>query len=181
MMRNIFLGMSVWGFLFLIGSGVLGWLSAHSDASYREWHLDWGLLTAGYHILLHSIIFVHMLGTGLGVKRAVAEHRLPEEPIFGKLRVYKMKVFPPAFACMVITIMTAVAGGAVLTEALSSPVHRYLGIGLLVANLVTVPIELRIIDKKARLMDEVEALIQAGRDTAVSRPSSAPKTGGVEA
>lgn len=179
-MRRIFMGMAVWALILLIVSVAMGSLVPPEAGKPLRWHMVVGLFTAFYVILLHSIVFVHLLGTGLGVKRALFEHRLPQDDIIRRLWTCKMAAYPPAFAVMVLTIMTAVGGGAVQAKALDSVWHALLAMSLIVANVLVFPIELKQIDANAEVMAEVEAQIAASAqpatatETAATTPSSPP-------
>jgi hypothetical protein len=160
-MKRIYAGMAMWAMIFLIGTMVLG-LMIHKPGSVRMgWHIQVALGTAVGIILIHSVIFVHLLGTGLGVKRAVFEHKIPDEPIVQALWKMKMTAYPPAFFCMAVTIMVAVGGGAVQTGGLDPIIHRYMSIALLVVNLITIPIEIKVINQNTDLIRQVENIIEA--------------------
>ena len=51
-------------------------------------------------MLLHCTIFIHLLGTGLGVKKVLFEQGLPEQERVALLREFKMSAYPVAFFCM---------------------------------------------------------------------------------
>lgn len=157
-MKNIFAGLGLWGVVFIIGSIIFG-LSVPNHGEQTGLHIQTGLFTACFVVMLHCLVFIHLLGTGLGVKRAVFEHRLPEEKYVQALWKLKMRAFPPAFLCMVLMIMTAVMGGAAQTGNVSPMVHRVAAFVVLLANFITIPIEIRVISENHELMYEVEHLI----------------------
>lgn len=159
-MKNIFAGLSLWAGVFLLTTIVLGYQA--SSGTSLSWHIKAGLFTAVFFVLLHCLVFVHLLGTGLGVKRAAFEHKLEEGPIVRRLWALKMRAFPPAFFCMALVIMLAVAGGAVQSQVLPVSVHRWLAYIVLGLNLVTIPIEVKVMGDNLALMEEVESRIAAG-------------------
>lgn len=157
-MNRIFAGLSMWAMLFLLATIVLGFMVKGGEETW--WHIQIALGTAVGITLLHSIVFVHLLGTGLGVKRATFEHKIPDEPIVQALWKLKMRAYPPAFFCMALTIMVSVGGGAVQQAKLDPVVHQVMAFALLVANLITIPIEFKVINENTVLMREVEAQIE---------------------
>src|ERR1700691_1921001 len=118
-MKRIYLALGVYSIVFFLVVAALGlWLHQGGGARFKDWHVVAGLFTAIFICFVHSLIFIHLLGTGLGIKRAIDEHKLGEGPKQDLYR-FKMRAFPPAFASMLATIATAVLGGAALTG--SSP------------------------------------------------------------
>ena len=120
-----------------------------------------------FFVLLHSIVFVHLLGTGLGVKRVLFEHKLPAEAVVRRLWRCKMIAYPPAFSCMVLTIMTAVFGGYLEREGAGS-LHFILAVVLLLANIATIWVEIRMIDENTGIIRDVESSLAALQSTAGS-------------
>src|SRR5579871_5687845 len=114
-MKRIYLALCVYGTAFFLGAAYLGW-RFHSGApgDARDWHIRAGLFAAMFLVFVHSLVFIHLLGTGLGAKRAIEEHGLPEDAKADLYR-FKMRAFPPAMASMLAVIATAVLGGAALT------------------------------------------------------------------
>ncbi|MEZ0227577.1 MAG: hypothetical protein ACAI25_03075 [Planctomycetota bacterium] len=137
-MKRIYLALAVYSTIFFVGAALLG-LKLHEtqDPSWKWWHLRVGLFVAIFVCFVHSLVFIHLLGTGLGIKRAIEEHKLREE---AKADIYrfKMRSFPPAFASMVCTIVTAVLGGSALTGG-SPTAHLVLSVVALAVNLATFP------------------------------------------
>ncbi|HZU97104.1 MAG TPA: hypothetical protein VFF73_10445 [Planctomycetota bacterium] len=155
-MKRIYLALGIYTTIFLIGTLVLG-LRLHEtqDAGWRLWHIRAGLFVAIFVCFVHSLIFIHLLGTGLGIKRAIEEHGLPEGPR-SDIHRFKMRAFPPAFGCMVLTIATAVAG-----EWVGGTPHLVLAIATLVANAITVPWVVKQLGENERVMRAVEAQLAA--------------------
>ncbi|MDF1664038.1 MAG: hypothetical protein P1V97_19875 [Planctomycetota bacterium] len=168
-MIRIFAGLSMWAMLFLIATITLGFMVKGGEETW--WHIQVALGTAVGITLLHSIVFVHLLGTGLGVKRATFEHKIPDEPIVQALWKLKMRAYPPAFFCMALTIMVAVGGGAVQQDKLDPFIHQLMAFALLAVNLITIPIEFKVINENTALMRDVEAQIE-GHPAKVSASSN---------
>jgi hypothetical protein len=157
-MKRIYLALGVYSVLFLLVIGGLG-LYVHSGGAsdgVRGWHLTGGLVTAIFICFVHSTVFIHLLGTGLGVKRAIEEHALDEDAK-GELYRIKMRAFPPCFASMVATIATAVLGGAALSG--HPTAHLVLAIVALAANVLTLPIAVRALADNETLIARVEAAL----------------------
>lgn len=162
-MRRIYIALGVYVVLFIIVEAALGWSvtagKLHPEP-WRRFHVIAGIFTSIFICLVHSLIFIHLLGTGLGIKKAIDELHLDEAPK-AELRRYKMLCFPPAFLCMAIAISTAVTGGAVLARAMDPTPHLALGAVLLVANVITFPFVARALGENERLLREVEAAAAA--------------------
>jgi hypothetical protein len=160
-MKRIYLALAIYSTLFFVGAGFLG-LKLHETQgeTWKYWHLRAGLFVAIFVCFVHSLIFIHLLGTGLGIKRAIEEHKLDEAPK-RDLHRFKMRAFPPAFASMVATIVTAVLGGATLTG--SSPTaHLVLAVIALVANVVTFPWVVKQLGENERVLRSVEQQLVRG-------------------
>src|SRR5947209_1742251 len=114
-MKRIYLALGIYSTIFFVAVAVLGVrLHDTQDPTWRDWHVRGGLFVAIFICFVHSTVFIHLLGTGLGMKRAMEEHKLPTDAR-AELYRFKMRAFPPAFASMVATIVTAVLGGLALT------------------------------------------------------------------
>lgn len=164
-MKRIYLALAIYSTIFFLAAIGLGLeLHATQAATWKYWHLRVGLFVAIFVCFVQSLIFIHLLGTGLGIKRAIDEHRLPEGPKADLYR-FKMRAFPPAFASMVATIATAVLGGAALTG--SSPVpHFVLAIVALIANVSTFPWVVKQLGENERVLREVERQVAASAQVA---------------
>jgi len=175
-MKRIFLGLAMWAFIFMFSTVGLGFSLRAGDPGLRQWHLLAGLFTALFLVLLHCTIFVHLLGTGLGVKKAIFEHGMEEAEPTAKLRQYKMRAYPIAFFCMVVAIATAVMGGATLTGAAPTSFHRWLAIGLIVSNIITVPLEVMVLGENADLINAIDAEVARRVASADAAPSPDAKS-----
>lgn len=164
-MKHLFAGLSLWALLFLLATIGVGFAVTGTN-NMLAWHIKTGLFTAVFLVMLHCLVFIHLLGTGLGVKRAVFEHKLPEGEIIRQLWKLKMRAFPPAFSCMVLVIAVSVLGGAVQNNAMAVETHRYLAIFVLLAHLVTIPIEVHVLGDNLTLMQAVDEAINAQLDAA---------------
>jgi hypothetical protein len=160
--RRIYIALGVYVALFIALESALGWavVNGKIDPSWQRFHVIAGIFTGIFVCLVHSLIFIHLLGTGLGIKKAIDQLGLDEAPK-AELRRFKMLCFPPAFLCMAIAIATAVTGGAVLARALDPGLHLALGGVLLVANVITFPFVARALGENERVLRAVEAAAAA--------------------
>jgi hypothetical protein len=167
--KRIYLALAIYSTVFFLAAAYMG-LRLHETQldSWKWWHLRAGLFVAIFICFVHSLVFIHLLGTGLGIKRAIDEHKLPEG---AKADIYrfKMRAFPPAFASMVATIVTAVLGGAALTGG-SPTAHLVLSIVALVVNLVTFPWVVRQLASNEATLREVEKALAAKTQEVAPRP-----------
>lgn len=161
-MRRIYLALGVYAVLFMAAEGGLGWALARGlvAPSWRRAHVIAGLFVAIFICLVHSFVFIHLLGTGLGVKRAIDEHGLDPAPKKA-LYAFKMRAFPPAFLCMAAAILTAVTGGAALAGSAGTTAHLVLAAASLVANAVTFPVVACALGENEALLRQVEAALAA--------------------
>ena len=106
-MTTIFVGLVGWNTLFL---AVTLWLAVTGNA----WHWSAGLVTGIFTLLVHSIVFMHFIGTGKGIKEAVEGHRFEDDPQTGYVRRtkrLKARVFPHAtFASLAIIVAIWLGG-----------------------------------------------------------------------
>jgi hypothetical protein len=159
-MKRIYLALAIYSTIFFIAVGYMG-LRFHAGPvdPWKSWHLQAGIFTAIFVCFVQSLIFIHLLGTGLGIKRAIDEHGLDESQKRDLYR-FKMRAFPPAMGSMVATIATAVLGGAALTGG-SATAHLVLAAIALVANLATFPVVIRQLGDNEKMLRAVEAQVAA--------------------
>jgi cytochrome bd-type quinol oxidase subunit 2 len=168
-MKRIYLALAIYSTIFFVGASILG-LELHSTQaeSWKYWHLRAGLFVAIFVCFVHSLIFIHLLGTGLGIKRAIDEHKLREESK-ADLYKFKMRAFPPAFASMVATIATAVLGGNALTGG-SATAHLVLAAIALVVNVLTFPYVVKQLGENERVLRDVEKELATKTAEVAPRP-----------
>ncbi|MBI5395481.1 MAG: hypothetical protein HZA91_09325 [Verrucomicrobia bacterium] len=98
-MTAIFIGLVSWNTTFF---AVTLWLALTGN----PWHWAAGLVTGVFTLLVHSIVFMHFIGTGKGIKESVESYDLPNDPQTGYVRrtkKLKARVFPHAtFASLAI-------------------------------------------------------------------------------
>ncbi|MBI3723629.1 hypothetical protein HY251_06705 [bacterium] len=169
-MKRIYLALAVYSTVFFLVAAGLG-LELHAGAgdTVRDWHVRGGLFAAMFLVFVHSTVFIHLLGTGLGAKRAIEEHGLPEDAKADLYR-FKMRAFPPCMASMLAVIATAVLGGAALSG--HATAHLVSACVALAINLAAFPIAVRQLGENEALLRRLEAMVHAK-----ARPTVEEKSG----
>ena len=169
-MRRIYLALGVYVALFTAAEGGLGYglVRGLVPGTWRQFHLIAGIFLAIFICLVHSLVFIHLLGTGLGVKKAIEQLNLDPAPKADLYR-FKMRAFPPAFFCMVLAIITAVLGGAALSRSSGSTPHLWFALALLLANVVTFPVVAAALGDNEVVLRRVEAQAEAAGAAASGR------------
>jgi len=162
-MPRILLGLSFWNLLFLCTAMTLGWTGAIG----RDRHMVVGLFTVTFCLLSHSLIFLHFLGTGASVKKAVLDHGLDPE-YARKTRRYKLKTFPASMAAMLLTVAAGGVGGGAggtdsgVTVAASEvwrALHFWLGAAIIPVNIFAHWIELKWVTQNSLMIEEVDTIL----------------------
>ena len=168
-MGKIFLGLVFWNVVLF---GVTIWMGITGSG----WHgLALGVLTGIYTCLTHSIVLMHFMGSGKGIKEAVETHNLPNDPRTGyvrRTRKFKARSSPAAtFACIFIIVAVWLGGWA--QTAPHNPAalqwHRWFSAFAVAYNLYAFWVEYRVIRENTEMIREINAKI-AGR----ARPPGAP-------
>lgn len=157
-MRIIFLGLAIWNTIFFAASLYLGLTHA--------WplHFTIGLVTALFTILTHSVVMIHFMGTGKGIKEAVEAHGLPNDPHNGyvqRTKRFKARTSGLATLAPLLIIVTAVLGAAHDTRQLPLPWHSWSAYLAVAFNLYAFVVEYRVICENTALMREINRLIAA--------------------
>ncbi len=160
-MTTIFLGLAFWNVV-LLAVTIWAMLTRQGPA----WLFGLGTLTGIYTCLTHSIVLMYFLGTGKGIKEAVATHGLADDPQTGygrRTRRFKARTSPVAtLSCLL--IMGAVwSGGWLQTsrQPAALPWHRWLSWVAVAYNLYAFWVEYRAIRENAALIRELNARIAA--------------------
>ncbi|MBX6315978.1 MAG: hypothetical protein IRY99_24155 [Isosphaeraceae bacterium] len=159
-MNRIFLGLAVADGSLLLASLVLGLIAAGEPRGPGEtWHgvhLLVGLLTTMTTLLVHSIVFTYLLGTGRWVKEVVHVYKLPNW-VYAQAVKNKRKAFPFEFWGMALVGLTAWLGAAADTRKGFDPAwHLGLAALTLAFNLGAFVAEYATIKAQARLLLEVK-------------------------
>jgi hypothetical protein len=129
-----------------------------SGASLAQ-HISIGIFSTMITLLAHSMTMFYFLGKGKAVREAAAEGGLSKD-FERRIAVARAPVFSIATIAMVVTMVTALAGASVDTGVMPSWLHRLLAIAALVANLRAVQLEIRALTESARVVSEVNRLLE---------------------
>jgi hypothetical protein len=158
-MTKIFLGLAFWNvvlFALSIGTGI---------ARHPLHGLGMGVLTGIYTCLLHCIVMMHFMGSGKGIKEAIATHALPEEPATAfrrRSRLLHARASATATMACAVTLVAVWLGGWAHTTAPQSPSHawhKWFAWFTVAFNLYAFAAEYRLIAKNTTLIREVDASI----------------------
>lgn len=168
-MSSIFLvlvGVALGALLTALGTGMAAWgdLAGTGLVRHRQVALGCAILL----VLVHSVVFVYMIGTGRAIKDAVRDHGIAPR-YYEVHKGYKWRAAPWALACAVLTVACAVLGGAVATGGGAAWLHPLAGVMVLVANLFGLPEIWKAIRDNGRLLDEVAAATAAVNREVIAR------------
>lgn len=142
-------GVGIWSFL------VEGRKAAESSLFLA--HVWLGLLAPLAGLGIHCLVFIYFLGTGRWVKEVTLAYGMPDEPWHKETRELKRKVFPPALFSMLVLVPAVATGAGVQTADWPWWTHMLGAITAIGVNLWAFPVELRCVDRNAKVIDEVMA------------------------
>ena len=153
-MGKIFVGLVFWNivlFAVTIGLGV-----RHYSAHWQ--HQAAGVLTGIYTCLTHSIVLMHFMGSGKGIKEAVETHNLPVD-YARRTRKFKARTSGLAtFSCL-LTIIAVWVGGAKDVGLSKGMAHAWLAYATVALNLYSFWVEYRVIQENTQMIREIDARI----------------------
>ena len=123
-MGKIFIGLAFWNVVLF---GVTIALGVTHQSSHWQ-HQAMGVLTGIYTCLTHSIVMMHFMGSGKGIKEAVETHSLPDDPKTGyvrRTRRFKGQTSGHATLCCLAIIVTVWLGGWMDTHKGNVAAHRW--------------------------------------------------------
>ena len=135
----------------------LGYISA-SSASLAQ-HISVGIFSTMITLLAHSMTMFYFLGKAKAVREAAAEGGLSRD-YERRIAAVRAPVFSAATVAMLATMATALVGASVDTGMVPSSVHAVLAFACLLANLRAVQLEIRALTESARVVAEVNQLLQ---------------------
>ncbi len=135
----------------------LGYQSATIDSLGQ--HISIGIFSTMITLLAHSMTMFYFLGKGKAVREAAAEGGLSKD-FERRIAVVRAPVFSTATLAMFATMTTALVGASVDTGIVPSWVHAILAISCLLANLRAVQLEIRALTESARVVAEVNRLLE---------------------
>jgi hypothetical protein len=157
-MGKIFIGLVFWNVV-LFATAI--WLGvAHRSAHWQ--HQGVGVLTGIYTCLVHSIVMMHFMGSGKGIKEAVETHNLPNDPQTGYTRrSRKLHARASAMATLssILIIVSVWLGGAKDVGILKGMTHAWFAYAVVAFNLYSFWVEHRVIKENTAIIREIDARI----------------------
>ena len=123
-------------------------------------HISFGFFSTMVMMLAHSMMMFYLIGKGKAVKDAMAEYHLTGD-YFRRVAAARKPVFSIATLAMVVTMVAAIMGASVDTGVLPPMVHAMIAYGAIASNLAAVKIEIDALSESARVVDEVNRLIDS--------------------
>ena len=136
---------------------VLGFTAFAPAEVFR--HTSLGIFATLVTLLAHSMTMFYLIGKGKAVREAVQEGQLSVELYRAVARV-RRPVFSIATLAMVVTMATAIVGGGVDTDTVPVVVHSALALAAVAANLVALRTEIIAMLSSARIVAEVDRLLE---------------------
>lgn len=167
-MPVIFLGLAFWNIVLF---GLTIWLGVTHHSNHWQ-HQAMGVLTGIYTCLTHSVVLMHFMGSGKGIKEAVEGHALPDDPQTGyvrRTRKFKARTSGLATLGCLLAIVVVWLGGAKDVGMSKSMAHAWLSYFVVAFNLYAFHVEYRVIKENTAMIREINAKIQTA-----SKPSPQP-------
>lgn len=144
------LNVTLYGVTMFLGFG-------HVTGSPDGLHILLGILASTLTMITHCLVFIYLIGTGLGVREAVENHGL-DPALYRQTARFKARAFPFALFSMISVVVVAAMGAR--TDVGDGPASTHLAWALfaLAFNLISFPIEIRAMGANGNLMDEVSNL-----------------------
>ena len=148
----IFVGIAGLGY-----SAILGFTSATSADIF--FHTSLGIFSTLLTLFAHSMTMFYLIGKGKAVREAVTEGQLSPE-LYATVARVRHPVFSIATIAMALTMATAICGGGVDTGAIAPVVHSLLAVSAIAANVVALRTEVVAMLSCARVVQEVDQLLE---------------------
>jgi hypothetical protein len=122
-------------------------------------HISIGIFSTMITLLTHSMMMFYFLGKTKAVREAAAEGGLSTE-YERRIAVARRPVFSIAILAMLATMITALVGATVDTGVLPTGIHAVLAYSCLALNLGALRVEISALTESARVVTEVNRLLQ---------------------
>jgi len=166
-MNRLFLGLNLWGILFLVSAGGLGWVGS-------PWHLRVGIFAAFFACLVQCGIIALFLGAAKLIKEHVGRFDMPLT-LIDRLNLVYHRLFPMAAIGAVAVAVAAVVGGLADLGRAPGWLHLGLAVGAAVYLVVVMPLEYRLHTRLHGVILDVERHLPAdGEDHAVTGAGEPP-------
>ncbi|KAA3609059.1 MAG: hypothetical protein DWQ01_10785 [Planctomycetota bacterium] len=158
----VMVGVALAGLFAAMGTGLSG--MGAIDPSGLDAHRRFALGGSILVVMVHSLVFVYMIGTGRAIKDAVRDHGI-EARYYEIHKRYKWQAAPWALSCATLGVATPVLGGVAESAMAGTWLHPLLAVISLVANFFGLPAEYRTIKENGKLLDKVaEVTAEVNRD-----------------
>ena len=123
-------------------------------------HVSFGIFSTLVMLLAHSMMMFYLIGKGKAVKDAMAEHQVTGD-FYRRIAAARKPVFSIGTLAMGATMVTAILGASVDTGVLPAIVHGMISYGAIACNLAAIKIEVDALLASARIVDEVNRLLES--------------------
>ena len=123
-------------------------------------HVSFGIFSTLVMLLTHSMMMFYLIGKGKAVKDAMAEHHVTGD-YYRRIAAARKPVFSIGTLAMGATMVTAILGASVDTGVLPAIVHGMISYGAIACNLAAIKIEVDALLASARIVDEVNRLLES--------------------
>jgi hypothetical protein len=123
-------------------------------------HVSFGIFSTLVMLLAHSMMMFYLIGKGKAVKDAMAEHQVTGD-YYRRIAAARKPVFSIGTLAMGATMVTAILGASVDTGVLPAIVHGMISYGAIACNLAAIKIEVDALLASARIVDEVNRLLES--------------------
>jgi hypothetical protein len=110
-------------------------------------------------LLAHSMMMFYLIGKGKAVKDAMAEHSVTGD-YYRRIAAARKPVFSIGTLAMGATMVTGILGASVDTGVMPAVVHGMIAYAAIACNLAALKIEVDALIASARIVDEVNQLLQ---------------------
>ena len=143
---------SVLSFAGLLASFVLGYAAAAPEEVLR--HATLAIFVTLITLLAHSMTMFYLIGKGRAIRDAVTEEQLQTDAV-ARVSALRGPVFKLATLAMASTMLTAIMGGGVDTEAVPAAVHTLLATFTIAVSFVALRAIVHALNESSRIVDEV--------------------------
>ncbi len=155
-MNRLFLGLNLWGLLFLAAAAASGWTGS-------AWHMRVGIFAAVFLCLVQCGVIALFLGAAKLIKEHVGRFDMPAALIDRLNEVYH-RLFPMAAAGAVAIAATAIIGGLARLGRVPGWLHLSLAAVASAWLLAVIPLEYRLQTKLHGVILDVERHLPAAAD-----------------
>ena len=123
-------------------------------------HISFGIFSTLVMLLAHSMMMFYLIGKGKAVKDAMAEHSVTGD-YYRRIAAARKPVFSIGTLAMGATMVTGILGASVDTGVMPAVVHGMIAYAAIACNLAAIKIEVDALLASARIVDEVNQLLQS--------------------